>query len=109
MKWTPSFYRRPDGSYYEAAIFTTGGAWNHTSAYINEPDGTQLLVRSADPRMRYDTHTRFVQSGELHLVMDSGEERGFRILLEDCRLRLLEGAHPRFMDGTAASRRRVHR
>ena len=75
MKWTPSFYRRPDGSYYEAAIFTTGGAWNHTSAYINEPDGTQLLVRSADPRMRYDTHTRFVQSGELHLVMDSGEER----------------------------------
>ena len=75
MKWTPSFYRRPDGSYYEAAIFTTGGAWNHTSAYINEADGTQLLVRSADPRMHYDTHTRFVQTGELHLVMDTGEER----------------------------------
>ena len=28
MKWTPSFFRRPDGSYYEAAINTTGGAWN---------------------------------------------------------------------------------
>ena len=28
MKWTPSFFRRPDGSFYEAAIHTTGGAWN---------------------------------------------------------------------------------
>ena len=75
MKWTPSFFRRPDGSYYEAAIFTTGGAWNHTSAYVNEPEGAQAQVRSAEPHMRYDSHTRFVQGGELHLVMDTGEER----------------------------------
>jgi hypothetical protein len=75
MKWTPSFYRRLDGSYYEAAIFTTGGAWNHTSAYVNESDGTQALVKSAEPRMHYDPHTRFVRGGEMHLVMESGEER----------------------------------
>ena len=30
MKWTPSFFRRPDGSYYETAIFVTGSAWNYT-------------------------------------------------------------------------------
>jgi hypothetical protein len=75
MKWTPSFYRRPDGTYYEAAIFTTGGAWTQASAYVNEADGTQALVRSAEPHMRYDPHTRFVLGGELRLVMDSGQER----------------------------------
>jgi hypothetical protein len=75
MKWTPSFFRRPDGSYYETAIFITDGPWKYSSAYINDGDGSQQRVRSADPRMRYDTHTRFVQGGELHLVMDSGEER----------------------------------
>ena len=75
MKWTPSFFRRPDGSYYESAIFITDGAWNYTSAYVNESDGSQQLVRSAEPRIRYDSRTRFVQGGELHLVMDGGEER----------------------------------
>ena len=65
MKWTPSFFRRPDGSYYEAAINTTGGAWNRTSAYVNEADGSQALVRSAEPRMQYDPRTRFVRGGEL--------------------------------------------
>jgi hypothetical protein len=75
MKWTPSFFRRPDGSYYEAAINTTGGAWNRTSAYVNEADGGQALIRSAEPRMRYDPRTRFVRGGELLLVMESGETR----------------------------------
>jgi hypothetical protein len=75
MKWTPSFFRRPDGSFYEAAIHTTGGVWNRTSAYVNETDGHQALVRSAEPRMRYDPRTRFVRGGELHLVMESGESR----------------------------------
>ena len=75
MKWTPSFFRRLDGSFYEAAIHTTGGVWNRTSAYINEPDGHQAVVRSAEPHMRYDPHTRFIRGGELHLVMDSGETR----------------------------------
>jgi hypothetical protein len=75
MKWTPSFFRRPDGTYYETAIFITGGAWKYMSAYINDADGRQERVRSAEPHMRYDHHTRFVQDGELHLVMDSGENR----------------------------------
>ena len=32
-------------------------------------------MRSAEPRMEYDPHTRFVRRGELHLVMETGEER----------------------------------
>lgn len=75
MKWTPSFLRRIDGTYYEAAVFMTGGAWDYTSAYVNNGDGPQAKVRSAHPRMRYDPRTRFVRGGELHLVMDNGEER----------------------------------
>jgi hypothetical protein len=75
MKRTPSFFRRPGGSYYEAAINTTGGAWNRTSAYVNEADGSQALVRSAEPRMQYDPRTRFVRGGELRLTMESGETR----------------------------------
>lgn len=79
MKWTPSFFRRPDGSFYETAIFITGGGWNYTSAYVNQPDGAQLAVRTAEPRMRYDPRTRFVLGGELHLVMESGEERTIEV------------------------------
>ena len=79
MKWTPSFFRRPDGSYYETAIFITGGAWNYSSAYVNDGDGGQQRVRSAEPHMRYDPHTRFIQGGELHLVMESGEGREIEI------------------------------
>jgi hypothetical protein len=75
MKWTPSFLRRPDGSYYETAIFATGGAWMYSSAYINEADGRQARVRTVEPRMAYDPTTRFLRHGELILVMDSGEER----------------------------------
>jgi hypothetical protein len=75
MKWTPSFFRRPGGSYYETAIFVTGGAWDYTSAYVNDGDGSQTVERSAEPRMRYDPHTRFVQGGEIHLRMDDGVER----------------------------------
>ena len=75
MKWTPSFFRRPDGDYYESAIFVTGAAWNYTSAYINHADGSQERVRTVEPRMAYDPHTRFVRKGELLLTMDSGEER----------------------------------
>ncbi len=75
MKWTPSFFRRPDGTYYETALFITGGAWKYTSAYVNESEGGQQRVLSAQPQMRYDPRTRFVHGGELHLVMESGEER----------------------------------
>ncbi len=79
MKWTPSFFGRPDGSYYETAIFVTGGGWDYSSAYVNEADGTQLRVRSVEPRMTYDPRTRFVRRGALHLSMDSGEERVVRV------------------------------
>jgi hypothetical protein len=75
MKWSPSFFRRPDGTYYETAVFLTGGVWDYTSAFVNSPDGLQARVRSATPHMEYDTQTRFVRRGELHLVMETGEER----------------------------------
>ncbi len=75
MKWTPAFLRRPDGSYYEMAVFVAEGFWGYTSAYVNDADGTQLRVRRAEPRIEYDPRTRFVRGGELRLAMDSGEER----------------------------------
>ena len=75
MKWSPSFFRRPDGTYYETAIFLVEGAWEYSSAYVNDANGRQVRVRSVEPRMQYDTRTRFVAGGELHLMMESGEER----------------------------------
>lgn len=75
MKWTPSFFRRPDGTYYETAIFVTEGAWGYSSAYINDVNGSQARVRSVEPHIRYDPRTRFVRGGELRLTMDSGEKR----------------------------------
>jgi hypothetical protein len=75
MKWSPCFFRRPDGTYYETAIFLAGAWANYTSAYVNEADGRQARVRHAEPKMTYDPRTRFVRDGELHLLMDSGEER----------------------------------
>lgn len=75
MKWAPCFFRRPDGSHYETAIFLTQGVWAYESAYINDADGSQQRVRSIDPRVDYDTTNRFVRGGELGLVMDNGDER----------------------------------
>jgi hypothetical protein len=75
MKWTPSFFRRPDGSYYETAIFLTEGVWEYSSAYINDADGSQARVRSVEPHISYDPRTRFVRGGELRLTMESGQQR----------------------------------
>jgi hypothetical protein len=75
MKWAPAFFRRPDGSYYETAIFVTEGAWHYTSAYVNDANGRQEPVRSVVPRIEYDPRTRYVRGGELHLVMESGKAR----------------------------------
>ncbi len=63
MKWSPSFFRRPDGTYYETAIFVVEGAWEYSSAYINDADGNQVPVRSVSPRISYDTRTRYVTGG----------------------------------------------
>jgi hypothetical protein len=75
MKWSPSFFRRPDGTYYETAIFVVEGPWEYSSAYINDENGSQTPVRSVSPRIGYDARTRFVKGGELLLTMESGEER----------------------------------
>ncbi len=75
MKWSPAFFRRPDGTYYETAIFVVEGAWEYSSAYINDADGNQVPVRSVSPRIEYDTRTRYVTGGELVLTMESGEQR----------------------------------
>lgn len=79
MKWTPSFFRRPDGTYFESAVFITGGGWNYSSAYVNDGSGAQERVRSAEPRMEYDRRTRFVRRGELILVMETGDERRIEV------------------------------
>jgi hypothetical protein len=75
MKWSPAFFRRQDGTYYETAIFVVEGAWEYSSAYINDADGNQVPVRSVSPRIDYDTRTRYVTGGELVLTMESGEQR----------------------------------
>ena len=79
MKWCPAFFRRPDGTYYETAIFVVEGAWEYSSAYINDADGSQVPVRKVSPRIDYDTRTRFVRGGELLLTMESGEERTIEV------------------------------
>ena len=79
MKWSPCFFERPDGSFYETAIHLTQGVWDYTSAYINESDGRQHRVLEAKPLIDYDPRTRFVRGGELHLTMESGEERFIEI------------------------------
>jgi hypothetical protein len=75
MKWTPAFFQRPDGTYYETALFVIEGAWEYSSAYLNDTGGTQRPVRTVKPRIRYDTRTRYVTGGELELTMDRGEQR----------------------------------
>jgi hypothetical protein len=79
MKWTPSFFRRPDGTYYETSIFVSQGWGNYVSAYVNDTDGRQQRARSVHPRMTYDPVTRFIHPGELVLGMDSGEERRIEV------------------------------
>ncbi len=75
MKWSPFFFRRPDGTFYETAIFVSEGLWDLSSAYINEADGGQTRVRTVKPQLSYDPHTRFVIGGQLLLTMESGQER----------------------------------
>jgi hypothetical protein len=75
MKWSPAFLQRPNGTYYETAIFVVEGPWEYSSAYLNEADGGQTPVRSVTPRITYDTRTRYVTGGELVLTMESGERR----------------------------------
>ncbi len=79
MKWTPMFLRRPDGTYYETAIFISQTWDDYVSAFVNEADGTQARVRGVVPRMTYDPVTRFVRPGELVLHMESGEERRIEV------------------------------
>ena len=117
MKWSPAFFRRPDGSYYETAIFVVEGPWEYSSAYLNDADGTQTAVRSVRPHIDYDTRTRFVQGGELLMTMESGEERVIEVeALGDSGFFLKTGGYgawagpqARRLQGRAASGRRVHR
>jgi hypothetical protein len=74
FKWTPFFLQRPDGTFYETAIHAAEGA-GISSAYINDSDGQQVRVHRVDTDISYDTRTRFVRGGELHLTMQSGEQR----------------------------------
>jgi hypothetical protein len=79
MKWTPAFLQRPDGTYYETAIFLTQGAWAYSSAYVNEADGRQAMVRHVEPHIQYDPTTRHVLGGELQLLMADGTERTIEV------------------------------
>lgn len=75
MVWMPAYFRRPDGTHYETALHLAGGAWNLSGAFVNDEDGTQAQVATAEPRLDYDPHTRFVRGGEIRLRMVTGEER----------------------------------
>ena len=75
MKWSPAFFRRPDGTYYETAIFVVEGPWAYSSAYLNDAEGNQTPVARVTPHISYDPATRFVKGGHLVLDMYSGEER----------------------------------
>ena len=75
MKWSPAFFQRPDGSYYETAIFVAEGPWAYSSAYLNDDSGNQIAVRSVEPDITYDVRNRFITGGRLHLTMETGEQR----------------------------------
>ncbi|MCV7231718.1 hypothetical protein [Mycobacterium branderi] len=76
LNWMPAFFRRPDGSHYETAVFLLRlQAWTMHGAYINDAQGRQTPARSVDPRLRYDPRTRVITGGELILTMDDGEQR----------------------------------
>jgi hypothetical protein len=79
MKWSPCFFRRADGSYYETALFVSSSWKDFSSAFINESSGEQLAVRSVEPRIAYDPRTRYVRGGEMLLTMESGEQRTFEV------------------------------
>ena len=99
FKWMPAFFARPDGSHYETAIFIVEGPWDYSSAYVNQADGTQVKVRSAESRMSYDPRTRYVTGGELHLVMDSGDKRVIEVeVLGDSGFFLKTGGYGRWQD-----------
>ena len=94
MKWSPSFFQRPDGTYYETAIFVVEGPWEYSSAYLNDAAGQQTAVRSVTPHIEYDRQTRFVKGGELHLTMESGEQRVIEVeALGDCGFFLKTGGY----------------
>ena len=78
MLWSPAFFRRPDGSYYEIAMHLASRAWGEF-AHVHEADGTQIPIRTVAPNLTYDPVTRFVQGGEIKLTMGSGEERVFEV------------------------------
>ncbi|MBJ7337703.1 hypothetical protein [Mycolicibacterium sp.] len=79
MKWSPAFFQRPDGTYYETAIFIVEGPWEYSSAYLNDADGTQTAVRNIQSHIGYDTSTRFVKGGHLTMTMESGDQRTIEV------------------------------
>ena len=64
LNWMPAFFRRPDGSYYETAVFLLQlHGWTMHGAYINDADGQQHPVQSIERECSYDPFTRFVTGG----------------------------------------------
>ena len=79
MKWSPCFFRRADGSYYETALFISSSWQDFSSAYLNEEDREQIKVSSIESKIEYDPRTRYVRGGELHLRLASGETRTIEV------------------------------
>ena len=108
MKWSPSFFRRPDGTYYETAIFVVEGAWEYSSAYINEADGSQRRSAGSQPRIDI-RHPHPVCQGRRTAcsTMESGEERVIEVealgdsgfFLKTGGLRRMEGPQARVVEG----------
>ena len=76
LAWMPAFFRRPDGSHYETAVFLMQlHSWTMQAAYVNEADRQQQEARSVAASINYDPRSRLVIDGEFTLVMDDGGER----------------------------------
>ena len=79
MKWAPAFLQRPDGSYYETALFVVEGPWAYSSAYLNDDAGGQQPVARVTPHIEYDPRTRFVRGGHLTLDLHDGDQRTIEV------------------------------
>jgi hypothetical protein len=75
LNWMPAFFRRPDGSHYETAVFLLQmPGWTMHGAHLNAGDH-QTPARDVQSRIRYDPHTRHPIGGHFLLDMGEGNER----------------------------------
>ena len=75
MHWSPWSLCRTDGTRYGIQFLATeiAGFRMIDSAYVNHPDGNQQRVRRITPDLSYHPQTRFLQGGQVHFELGTGE------------------------------------